>query len=200
MMRGPAKKLPTDEPDPPKRGLVTELLRKASAGDPNASKALFEQVYRELKKMAAGKMKEERADHTFQPTDLVHEAFIQLIDKDQITPQNRGHFFGICSESMRRILVDYARARNAQKRGGDANLFRLQDMDDIPGIADPDRILALNLELETLEKIDVSRARLVELRLFAGLTLEEAAQALDVPYSTVQRKWKSTRAWLQDRL
>ncbi len=191
---------PDIESQSPGRGEVTVLLMKLSSGDKQAGALLFEQVYDHLRRMAAAKMQRERRDHTFQATDLVHEAFVQLIDKDQVTPENRAHFFAMCSTCMRRILVDYARARNAQKRGGEDQLFRLEDIEDLPGVAAPEQILHLNIELENLEKIDSARARLVEMRLFAGLTLEEAAFALDTPYTTIQRKWKATRAWLQDRL
>jgi RNA polymerase sigma factor (TIGR02999 family) len=184
----------------PDQGVVTALLVKAGEGDENASAELFKQVYAELREMAASKMRDERGNHTYQATDLVHEVFVKLIGKDKITPENRVHFFGICSKCMKRILVDYARAHNAKKRGGEAIRLQIDSLDDLPGIASPEHIMALNLELDTLAKIDASRAQLAEMRLFAGLTLEEAALAMDTPYTTVQRKWKATRAWLMSRM
>lgn len=188
------------EADQPEPGTVTRLLQKMEAGDARSREVLFELVYPYLRHAAARALQHERSDHTFQPTDLLHEAYIRLVIQDKATAQNRAHFFGICGRCMRHILVDYARTRNAQKRGGNLDLIRLHELNDLPGIADTDHILMLNMAIEQLNKIDAPRAQLAEMRLFAGLSLEEAAAALNTTYSTTRRRWEATRIWLQGHL
>lgn len=194
------KSFSTFDADQPEPGTVTRLLLKAESGDDQSWQALFELVYPYLRLVAARALQNERPDHTFQPTDLLHEAYVRLVIQDKATAQNRAHFFGICGRCMRQILVDYARTRNAQKRGGDVDILRLNELVDLPGIADTDHILMLNMAIEQLEKIDASRAQLAEMRLFAGLSITEAALALNATYSTTRRRWESTRLWLQGHL
>jgi RNA polymerase sigma factor (TIGR02999 family) len=188
---------PIDAPDP---GTVTALLARAETGDERAMNAVFDLVYPYLREAAARALRHERQDHTFQPTDLLHEAYMRLIVQDRVTARNRAHFFGICGRCMRRILVDHARARNAEKRGGAVPKKRLDARVEIPDLAEPDRVVMLDLALARLEQIDSARAQLAEMRLFAGLTLEEAAEALNMTYSTARRRWEATRLWLQDYL
>lgn len=188
------------EAEQPEPGTVTRLLLKAESGDDQSWQDLFELVYPYLRHVAARALKHERENHTFQPTDLLHEAYVRLVIQDKATAQNRAHFFGICGRCMRHILVDYARTRNAQKRGGGIDVIRLHELNDLPGIADADHILMLNMAIERLNKIDALRAQLAEMRLFAGLSLEEAAMALNTTYSTTRRRWEATRIWLQGHL
>ena len=184
-------------PDP---GTVTSLLLKASAGDEQAINTLFSLVYPYLRRKAFFELNKEKPGHTFQATDLVHEAYIRLVNKDKVSAQNRTHFFAICGKSMRRILVDHARSKNAQKRGGKMKFIKIEDLLEEPGAPDSHTVLLLDLALERLQEIDPFRVKLVEMRLFAGLTLEEMATALDVSYSKVQRAWKITQVWLEDFL
>ncbi|MEZ4702039.1 MAG: ECF-type sigma factor [Rhodothermales bacterium] len=187
----------SDEADP---GTVTVLLLQAEAGEAGAWDALFSLVYPYLRNAAARALERERGDHTLQPTDLLHEAYMRLVHQDKATARNRAHFFGICGRCMRQILVDHARARNAQKRGGDVQILSLDARIDVPEVAKPEYVLLLDEAVERLEQIDEPRARLVEMRLFAGLTLEEAAVALNTTYSTARRRWEAARLWLQDYL
>lgn len=173
---------------------------QAEAGEAAAWDELFSLVYPHLRAAASRALQGERADHTLQATELVHEAYVRLVHQDRASARNRAHFFGICGRCMRHILVDHARARNAEKRGGGIRFVRLDDRIDVPDTAEPAYILRLDEAVERLEQIDASRARLVEMRLFAGLTLEEAADALNATYSTTRRRWEATRLWLQDYL
>jgi RNA polymerase sigma factor (TIGR02999 family) len=173
---------------------VTALLLAWSNGDEAARSRLFEAVYDELRLLARGRLRRERPDHSLAPTVLVHEAYLKLIDQRRVHWQNRAHFYSMAGHLMRRILVDHARARAAVKRGGNARI-PLDDVD--VGVAPPDvDVLALDAALDKLASVDRRQSELVELRFFAGLTVEEAAVALDVAPITVKRDWALARAWL----
>jgi RNA polymerase sigma factor (TIGR02999 family) len=173
---------------------VTRLLLAWSNGHAAAGDALMEAVYGELRKMARGYLHRERAGHSLPPTALVHEAYLKLIDQQRVKWQNRAHFFAIAARVMRRILVDHARERASAKRGGGATFTPL-DIDgrvEAPGVD----ILAVDVALEKLARIDERQCRLIELRFFGGLTVEEAAAALGVAPITVKRDWALARTWL----
>jgi RNA polymerase sigma factor (TIGR02999 family) len=173
---------------------VTALLLAWSDGDDAARSRLFEAVYEELHRLARGRLRRERPDLSLAPTALVHEAYLKLIDQRRVHWQNRSHFYAIAGHVMRRILVDQARARAAAKRGGDARIPL--DAVDV-GIAPRDvDVLALDAALDKLASVDRRQSELVELRFFAGLTVEETAAALDVAPITVKRDWALARAWL----
>jgi RNA polymerase sigma factor (TIGR02999 family) len=177
---------------------VTELLLASQEGAPGAVDRLMPLVYHELKALAAGYLRAERAEHTLQTTGLVHEAYLRLVDQRRTTWQNRAHFFGIAAQAMRRILVDHARRRRARKR--DAGRPVTLD-DNVAGpAADADELLAVDAALERLRALDPRQAQLVELRYFAGLTIEETAEALQISPATVKRDWLSAKAWLQREL
>lgn len=177
---------------------LTLLLQRVNQGEPKAYDKLIERVYAELRRMAASQMRRESAGHTLQATALVNEACLRLMDGGTDW-QNRRHFFGAAAEAMRRVLVDHARRRDAAKRGGGLKRITLTNLDaDIPG-ADVD-VLALEDALTQLEAKSTRLARLVELRFFAGLSIEEAAMALDISPATVKRDWAFARAWLLERL
>lgn len=174
---------------------ITRLLKAWGAGDSAALERLMPAVYHELRRRARAYMRHQPSDHTLQPTALVHEAVLQLVDTTAIDWQDRAHFFAVCAQVMRRILVDSARARGAAKRGGGTPKVNI---DDAPGIhAERDReIVAIDDALEVLAAMDARKARVIELRFFGGLSVEETAAALDVSPQTVMRDWKLARAWL----
>lgn len=179
---------------------ITDLLNDWLKGDPSAGEELLKTVYAELRRLARRHMRRERGSHTLQATALVHEAYIRLSGRKDLSLQNRAQFFGVAATEMRRILVDHARERGAQKRGGHAQKLSL---DDALGVASKERdveVLALDEALESLEALEPQQARIVELRFFGGLTTEEMAEVLDVSVSTVERKWRMGRAFLLDRM
>ena len=177
---------------------VTALLLAWRGGDDAASEQLLRAIYDELHRQAARAMRREAPTHTLQATALVNEAYLRLIDQRRVAWRNRAHFFGIAAQLMRRILVDHARARQRVKRGGGARALSLTDADPaIEAAADPVDILALHEALEKLAAFDPDQARLVELRYFSGLTIEETAAALDIAPATVKREWALARAWLR---
>lgn len=177
---------------------LTELLLAAQAGASDATDRLLPLVYDELKRLAAGYLRAERADHTLQTTGLVHEAYLKLVDQHRTTWQNRGHFFGIAAQAMRRILVDHARRHRARKR--DAGRPVTLD-DNLAGpAADTDEVLAVDQALQRLAALDSRQARIVELRYFAGLSIEQTAESLGISPATVKRDWLSAKAWLQREL
>ncbi len=175
---------------------VTQLLQAIEAGDPQASAALLPAVYTELRRLAAQRMIDESPGQTLQPTALVHEAYLRLVDVPrQQRWDSRGHFFAAAAEAMRRILVENARRKGRLKRGGDQQRLEL----DAEAIAAPpidDELLDLDAALEKLEAKDARKAALVKLRYFAGLTQEQVAQALGIGVSTADRDWAYARAWL----
>jgi RNA polymerase sigma factor (TIGR02999 family) len=173
---------------------VTALLLAWSEGDDIARSRLIDAVYDELRRLARRHLRRERENHSLAPTALVHEAYFKLIDQRHTKWQNRAQFFAIAARIMRRILVDHARSRGAAKRGAAATVL-LDDVGDAAARLDVD-VLALDVAMEKLARIDERQSRLVELRFFAGLTVEETAAALDVAPITVKRDWALARAWL----
>jgi RNA polymerase sigma factor (TIGR02999 family) len=176
-------------------GPVTELLVAWTNGDRAALEALIPAVYPELRRIAGRYLRRERAGHTLQPTALVHEAYVKLIDQDRARWHNRAQFFGVAAQLMRRILVDHAREHGAAKRGGGARPVTLVDA----MAAAPDRgidVLALDEALARLTALYPEQGRLVELRYFGGLTIEETGEVLGQSPATVKRQWAVARAWL----
>jgi RNA polymerase sigma factor (TIGR02999 family) len=178
---------------------ITQLLANARAGDQHAHSELADAVYGELHRIAARLMSRERADHTLQPTALVHEAYMALVGQQEKNWENRAHFFAVAAQCMRRILVDHARRVNAQRRGGGR---RKIELDDGLAITDSDsaELLAIDEALERLMKTDPRMGRVVELRFFAGMTEEEIARVLNVNARTVKRDWSFARTWLHAEL
>ncbi|PWU03941.1 MAG: RNA polymerase subunit sigma-70 [Terriglobia bacterium] len=174
---------------------ITRLLADWSNGDRQALEKLTPLVYEELRRLAKRYLHQERPGHTLQSTALVHEAYLKLVDQRSVRWQNRAHFFGIAAQMIRRILVDYARNRFAEKRGAHAPKLSLDEALSVPGGRDLD-LIALDDALEGLAKIDPRQSRLVELRFFAGLSVEETAEVLQMSPATVKRDWTSAKAWL----
>ena len=174
---------------------VTRLLKDWTNGQEQALDRLVPQIHSELRKLAASYLRKERPDHTLQPTALVNEAFLKLIDQRAVKWQNRAHFFGIAAQAMRRILVDHARAHAADKRGGGVRKLPLDDALMISGKTDID-LLALDEALTRLAVIDPQQSRVVELRFFGGLTMDETAEVMRISLATVGREWRMAKAWL----
>jgi RNA polymerase sigma-70 factor, ECF subfamily len=179
---------------------VTEMLRAWRAGDASAGEQLLPVVYAELHRRAAAAMRREDAGHTLQATALVHEAYMKLVDQRQANWQNRSQFYGIAAQLMRRILIDHAREHLAQKRGGGARQVTLSGIDIPADSDDAVEILALHDALERLAALDARQGKIVELRYFAGLGVEEVAEALEISPATVKREWATARAWLKREL
>ncbi len=178
---------------------VTDLLVHWSEGDQEALNKLIPLVYDELHKLASRYLRRERRDHTLQTTAVVHEAYLKLVNQRDANFENRLHFFAVAAQIMRRILVDYARRHHASKRGGDLYKLSLDEALVTSEEKDAD-LLALDEALERLAAIDPRQGRVVELRVFAGLTLEETAQALNISRSTVRREWSMAKAWLHRQI
>jgi RNA polymerase sigma factor (TIGR02999 family) len=178
---------------------VTALLADWSRGDREALGQLVPAVYAELRRIAARQLASERVGHTLQPTALVHEVYLRLVDQRQVDWQNRAHFFGVAARVMRRILVDHARRHSAGKRGAGVQCVSLDDAKDVPAATEIP-ILELDRALDRLQKVDPDLASIVELRAFGGLTLEEAAHVLEVSPSTAKRDWRTAKAWLNREL
>ena len=178
---------------------VTALLADWSRGNGNALNQLLPLVYAELRRMAARKLRTERANHTLQPTALVNELYLRLVDQHRVDWRNRAHFFGVAANVMRRILVDHARRHGASKRG---DSLRHVSLDEANEAAAPNKlpILTFDHALSRLEKVDAELARIVELRAFGGLTIDEAAHVLSVSPSTAKRDWRTAKAWLTREL
>jgi RNA polymerase sigma factor (TIGR02999 family) len=177
---------------------ITTLLLELKAGNAEAMTRLMPVVYRELRRLAAHYMKQERSDHTLQPTALVHEAYLRLIAQPDRNWQNRAHFLAVAAQAMRAVLIDYARAHLAKKRGGGKLQVELGDALTVP--AEPQYVLTLNEALKRLEQIDSRASRVVELRWFVGLSVKEAADVMGVSEKTVRRDWNFAKAWLQAEL
>lgn len=178
---------------------VTVLLKQVADGNEDAAAKLIPLVYEELHQVAENRLRLERPDHTLQPTALVHEAYLKLVAQRDVNWQSRAHFFAVASRLMRRILVDYARGRLRAKRGGRQPKLPLDKVFVIsPGRCD--ELLALDESLERLSRLDARQSRIVELRFFGGLTVEEAARVLDVSPKTVKREWSIAKAWLYGEL
>ena len=179
---------------------VTEMLAEWSdSGDREALDKLIPIVYEELRRQAARYLQRERPGHTLQTTALVHEAYVRLIDQAGVRWQNRAHFFGIAAEMMRRILVDHARKRRAAKRGGDALKLTLNEALNASGERNLD-LIAVDDALTKLAALDQQQARVVELRFFGGLNVEETAEVLSISARTVKRDWSVAKAWIRREL
>jgi RNA polymerase sigma-70 factor (ECF subfamily) len=180
-------------------GDVTRYLSRMRAGDPDAKTQLLQLVLAELRLMAARMMRSERTDHTLQPTALVNELYLQMFAGNQMDVRDRRHFFAVAAQAMRRILVDHARAKRSEKRGGKQQRV---DLDGVPLITHEDiqRMVELDQALERLEKLDARQCRIVELRYLAGLDEQEIALLLGISERTVKRDWMAARAWLHSEL
>jgi RNA polymerase sigma factor (TIGR02999 family) len=174
---------------------ATRLLGAMAEGDQHAAAELLPLVYDELRKLAAHRMKAERADHTLQATGLVHEAYLRLVGNDEIDWANRAHFFHAAAQAMRRILIEHARAKGGPKRGGGRKKLPL-DVVDLAAEADPTQILALDEAISRLEQEDADAARVVRLRFYGGLSVEDVARATGSSPRTVKRDWAFARAFL----
>ena len=180
---------------------MASLLEPASSGDEIAAKKLLPLVYAELRARAASHLAKERPSHTLQPTALVHEAFLRLVDQTRVDWRGRTHFFAVASEMIRRILVDHARMHGASKRGGGASRVEL-DENAVSSGTSPTTVdlIALDDALAELRRLSHRQAQVVELKFFGGLSVEETAQVLDVSERTVKGDWRVARAWLRQRL
>jgi RNA polymerase sigma factor (TIGR02999 family) len=178
---------------------VTHLLIDLSNGKSEVVDELLPIIYDELKRIAASYLRRERSDHTLQPTALVNEAYMKMIDITQVSWQNKAHFIGVAANQMRRILVDHARHHNAQKRGGEFQIMTLNDEIDHAEEKSAD-LIALDDALNELARMDPTKAKIVELRYFGGLSTNETAEVLGVSAITVKRHWKLAKAWLYGQL
>lgn len=178
---------------------VTALLSDSVNGDPTAASKLFPLLYDELRRLALSYMKRERSDHTLQPTALVHEAYIKLVQRGSLDWKGRAHFFGIAARVMRTVLIDHARAHLREKRGGGQSPIPMDEV----FIFSPEKsheLVRLEQALERLTKIDPRQGKIVELRFFGGLTVEQTADLLEISPKTVKRDWSMAKAWLHGEL
>lgn len=180
------------------QGDVTRLLASMSTGDDQARVALFDALYAELRRLASSAMRSERGDHTLQPTALVHEAYVRLVGSAGPF-ENRSHFLAVAATAMRRVLIDHARARRTEKRGGQQHRIGVEDVDALAHHASGAQvdILAVDSALTRLHALDPRQGQIVELRFFGGLSVEEAAAVVGVSERTVKREWQIARAWLR---
>ena len=178
---------------------VTQLLQKLADGDQKAPEVLLPLVYEELKKLASGYMRNEREGHTLQTTALVHEAYIRLVDWKNTDWQNRAHFFAVAAQMMRKILIDYARKHRSEKRGSGQTKIALDDALIYAGESDLD-LFALDEALTQLEELDPRQCRIIELRFFGGLTIDETSEVLKLSATTITDEWTMARMWLYSRL
>lgn len=178
---------------------VTGLLADWSRGDRHALESLLPVVYAELRRIAARQLRRERDGHTLQPTALVHEAYLRLVEQRSVNFESRAHFFGVAAQVMRRVLVDHARRQAATKRGNGAQRVPLDAAAETAAV-NQIPVLRLDHALGRLEKIDPDLARIVELRAFGGLTIDEAAHVLNVSPTTAKRDWRTAKAWLTNEL
>jgi RNA polymerase sigma-70 factor, ECF subfamily len=181
----------------PQSNQVTQLLLDWSHGERAALDELMPLVYQELRKLASGYLRSERPDHTLQPTALIHEAYLRMIGKDMPEWQSRAHFFGVAARLMRQILVDHARTRYAAKRGGDQQKISLDDAPEVFAQSDAAELLALDDALTKMAVFDERRSRILEMRAFGGMSVEETAQALGVSEATVKREMRLAQAWIR---
>jgi len=178
---------------------VTELLNKWTTGDEEAHSKLVNLVYQELHSRAANYLRYERRDHTLQPTALVNEIYLKLINQKDISWQNRAQFYGVVAQMMRRVLVDHARSRTADKRGGDMIKVSLDEVANLSEQQGVD-LMVLDDALNRLAQLDLRQSQIVELRFFGGLSVEETAKALDIAAITVMREWRIAKMWLYNEL
>lgn len=183
---------------PPGSEDLTHILEEWQSGDSSALDRLLPVVYEQLRQIAERHLRRERGDHTLQPTALVHEAFLKLIGQ-RVSWQNRAHFFAVSAEIMRRILVDHARKKQADKRGGSAPTISLDERIDWSDERDVN-LVALDDALQELATVDPQQSKVVELRFFGGLSVEETAEVMNISTSTVKREWRMARAWLLSEL
>lgn len=178
---------------------VTRLLHDWSEGDAGAAERLMPLVYDELRKLARAYLRRERTDHTLQPTALVNEAYLKLVDQSRVNWQNRSHFYGIAAQMMRRVLVDHARSHAAGKRGGLRHKLSLDDAN-VPPEERAAELIALDEALQTLARLFPRKCQVIELRFFGGLSVEETASVLGISDKTVMREWQSAKLWLYREL
>lgn len=181
-------------------GEVTQLLRQLSEGNQQSLPHLMPMVYDDLRRVAGAFMRRERAGHTLQVTALVHEAYLRLVDQRVVNWQNRAHFFAIAAQAMRRILVEHARAKGAEKRGGEYEKVSLDDISVSLTPRHSELLLSLDEALSRLEQVSPRQCRIIEYRFFAGMTEDETAAVLDISARTVKRDWRVARAWLNREL
>jgi RNA polymerase sigma-70 factor (ECF subfamily) len=175
---------------------ITEMLIELTDGNKEVVNHILPHIYDELRKLASSYLRKERSNHTLQPTALVHEAYMKLIDQNRVKWQNRAHFFGIAAQVMRRILMDHARKHQAEKRGGEFEKLPIEEEILIVSHDKSAELVALDDALEELAKLDPDKAKIVELRYFGGLSIEETAEVMGVSVPTVNRHWKMAKAWL----
>jgi RNA polymerase sigma-70 factor, ECF subfamily len=178
---------------------ITQQLVAWSKGDAAALEQLIPTVYQELRRMADRYLRRENAEHSLQPTALVHEAYLRLIDQTQVQWQNRAHFFGVAAQMMRRILVDHAKTKHREKRGGEMRKLSLEEAANYTHERAAE-LVALDDALQSLAELDERKSHIVELRYFGGLTVEETAQVLSISPQTVMRDWNLAKAWLYQQL
>jgi RNA polymerase sigma-70 factor (ECF subfamily) len=183
----------------PLTGEVTRLLIDLREGKDDAKSQLFALLNDELRRIAASRLRTERPDHTLQPTALVNEVYLRVVEQSQQNWENRSHFLGICAHIMRQILIDHARKRNAEKRGGHEHPVSLDEFP-APGVQRPEQLLALDQALSRLEVIDPRQSRVVVLRFFGGLSEEEISQIEKKSVRTIKRDWNVARAWLYNEM
>ncbi len=176
-------------------GEVTALLKQVKRGDADAMGKLMPLVYRELRRLAEHYMRGERPGHTLQPTAVVHEAYLRLVGMDRLDWQNRAQFLGVAAQLMRRILINYARQRIAAKRGGSGGRADF-DVVDVASAEDPEEMLAMDMAITRLGELNPEQSRVVEMRYFGGMSVEETAEALGIAPRTVKRHWALAKAWL----
>ena len=179
---------------------VTGLLVRWSRGEPEALDRLMPVIYAECRRIAAQQLRKEHRDHTLDPTALVHELYLRMVDQHRATWANRTQFFGVAAQLMRRVLVDYARARHADKRGGSATFVSLGAAANTPDDSRVADVLAIDEALERLAALDPEQVRIIELRFFAGLTVEETASVVGRSPRTVKREWRLAKGWLYREL
>ena len=179
---------------------VTQMLKEWSEGKQEILDELMPLVYEELRRQASRYLRRERSDHTLQTTALIHEAYLKLIDQKAVEWQNRAHFFGIAAQAMRRILLDYARERHREKRGGAAENLPIEAAEFVASGEKSIDLIALDEALTRLAKLDARQARIVELKYFSGLDNDETAAVLDVSNATVRRDWNFAKAWLRQEI
>jgi RNA polymerase sigma-70 factor, ECF subfamily len=176
------------------------MLVKLTEGNTEVLEGLLPLIYNELRSLANNYLRRERADHTLQPTALVHEAYLRLVDQKNVKWQNRAHFFGVAANIMRRILVDHARRHTANKRGGGIEKQQLEEEIIVVSDEKSVELLALDDALEQLAKVDPQKSRIVELRYFGGLSVEETAEVMGVSAITIKRQWRMAKAWLYGQI
>lgn len=183
-----------------KDGEITQMLLELTDGNKDVVNQILPHIYDELRRLAGSYLRRERSDHTLQPTALVHEAYMKLIDQNRVKWQNRAHFFGIAAQVMRRILMDHARKHTAEKRGGEAELLPIEEEILVVSHDKSSELVALDDAMNELARLDPDKAKIVELRYFGGLSIEETAEVMEVSVPTINRHWKMAKAWLHSEL